>query len=159
MLVVFNKSTKTKNLNKVRNILIILPLLISLTISCDTKKAQQANGNYHTVQFDAPFKMNQKKGVQFENNDLKILFDKVTEESRCPEGTTCVWEGQVKVQLTVKTKGDSQQVEIIRKGKQKENTIEKVGDYTIYLMAVNPYPKSGEKISQEDYRISLIIKK
>jgi len=141
-----------------KNIFFLCLFTISF-FACDTKKAQQDDGNYSTVKFDSPFKMTQKKGVEFENDDLKILFDKITEESRCPEGTTCVWEGQVKVQLTVKTKGGSQQVEIIRKGKQKENVMEKVGNHTIYLMAVNPYPKSGEKISQEDYRISLVVKK
>lgn len=141
-----------------KNLLIFSLFIFSLS-ACDTKKAQQNDSNYNTVQYDAPFKMTQKKGVQFEGDDLKIMFDKITEESRCPEGTTCVWEGQTKVQLTVKSKGSAQQVEITRKGKQKENVIEKVGDYTIYLMAVNPYPKSSEKIKQEDYKISLIVKK
>lgn len=132
-----------------------------LTIACDTKKAQEDDkdtGDYNTVQLDAPFKMTQKKGVQFENNDLKILFDEVSEDSRCPEGTTCVWEGEVKVKLTVKTKNGSEKVEIVRKGKQKENAIQKIGAHTIYLMAVNPYPKDGEKIAQEDYRITMVVK-
>lgn len=133
--------------------------ILFLTTACDTKKAQEEDGNdYNTVQLDTPFKMTQKKGVQFENDDLKIIFDTVSEDSRCPEGTTCVWEGQVKVNLTVKTKNGSEKVEILRKGKQKENAIQKVGEHTIYLMAVNPYPKDGEKIAQEDYKITMIVK-
>lgn len=130
-----------------------------LATACDTKKAQDDDTNdYNTVQFDAPFKMTQKKGVKFENDDLKILFNTVSEDSRCPEGTTCVWEGEVKVKLTIKSKSGSEQVEIVRKGKQQENAIHKIGAHTIYLMAVNPYPKSEQKIAQEDYKITMVVK-
>jgi len=138
---------------------LILAVTLLLMTSCDTKKAQEEDtGSYNNVQFDAPFKMTQKKGVQFENDDLKIIFDNVSEDSRCPEGTTCVWEGQVKVNLTIKTKNGSEQIEILRKGKQKENAIQQIGEHTIYLMAVNPYPKDGEKIAQEDYKITMVVK-
>ncbi|MFT4759029.1 MAG: hypothetical protein ACI9XO_000170 [Paraglaciecola sp.] len=135
-------------------------MLFSMT-SCDTKKAQEDTDtvDYNTVQLDAPFKMTQKKGVKFENDDLKITFDNISEDSRCPEGTTCVWEGQVKVNLTVKTKNGSEKVEILRKGKQKENAIQQIGTHTIYLMAVNPYPRESKpKMVQEDYKITMIVK-
>lgn len=32
---------------------------------------------------------------------LTIRFLEVTEDSRCPEGTTCVWAGNAKVKLTL----------------------------------------------------------
>lgn len=141
--------------------LLFLMTILVLATSCDTKKAQMEDTDtmdYNTVQFDAPFKMTQKKGVAFENDDLKIIFNTISEDSRCPEGTTCVWEGQVKVNLTVKTKNASEQVEMLRKGGQKENAIQQVGNHTIYLMAVNPYPKDGQTIAQEDYKITIVVK-
>lgn len=138
---------------------LFLAATLLLITSCDTKKVQEEDtANYNSVQFNAPFKMTQKKGMEFENDDMKIIFDNVSEDSRCPEGTTCVWEGEVKVNLTIKTKNGSEKVEIVRKGKQKENSIQKVGAHTIYLMAVNPYPKEGAKIAQEDYKITMVVK-
>jgi hydroxymethylpyrimidine pyrophosphatase-like HAD family hydrolase len=149
---------KIKNNNMKNLTYLFLAAMLLLLAACDTKKAQEDDGNYNNVQFDAPFKMTQKKGVKFENDDLKIIFNNVSEDSRCPEGTTCTWEGQVKVNLTIKTKNSSKQVEILRKGKQKENAIQQIGEHTIYLMAVNPYPKDGEKIAQEDYKITMVVK-
>jgi len=36
---------------------------------------------------------------------LKIRFVEVTEDSRCPPGTQCIWAGNAKIRLEVITKG------------------------------------------------------
>ena len=136
---------------------ILLVSLIFVLLACATKKAQDGSSQ-NTVDFDAPFKITQKKGVQFENDDLKLSFDAITEDSRCPEGATCVWEGQAKAALTVTTKSGSEKIVMVRKGGQKENSVAEVGHYRIYLAAVNPYPKEGATIEPADYKLSLIVK-
>ena len=139
--------------------LIVLIFLINAAMACDTKKVQEEDDHqFNTVQFDSPFKMSQKKGVQFENDDLEIIFVGVSEDSRCPEGATCFWEGQVTVDLQVKTKNNSESIQITRKGNQQENSIHQIGEHTIFLTAVHPYPKQGEAIKQEDYKISMIVR-
>ena len=36
--------------------------------------------------------------------DMKVRFDSVKEDSRCPEGVDCIWEGNAKIALTLKQK-------------------------------------------------------
>lgn len=46
-------------------------------------------------------KVSLRAGDQRTVKHLKIHFLDVTDDSRCPEGTTCVWAGNAKVKLTL----------------------------------------------------------
>src|SRR5690606_37906883 len=42
-----------------------------------------------------------ERGSSVELDGRRLRFDAVYEDSRCPEGTTCVWEGRAVVGLTL----------------------------------------------------------
>ena len=127
--------------------------------ACDTKKAQGDNENYNTQNFDEPFKLNSSKGVKMKDDDLKISFVAVKEDSRCPEGTTCVWEGQVKVLLKIESGEKSTDIEIEKKGKSTEASLGNTENYQILLLEVNPYPKEEQKLKLEDYNLTLAVQR
>lgn len=91
-----------------------------------------------------------------------IRFDKVLQDNRCPTSVDCVWAGQAIVQLTLtKEQGDKVVREITFKGGAPDPKgkvhIAKAKDYTLYAMALKPYPeKPGESL---DYAVVVIAVK
>jgi hypothetical protein len=82
--------------------------------------------------------------VTISDTDLSIIFQEVVEDSRCPKDVQCVWAGQVIVRLGVST-GEQQAVSDVLMGlngpPDAPNQVQ-VGNYTIELLMVEPYPTS-----------------
>jgi len=85
---------------------------------------------------------------------LAIRFLEVVNDSRCPTGVTCIWEGQVTCL-----------VEIIYADSQNRMTLTQPGsgqgradfeEYSIEFQ-VQPYPEAGKQIAKQDYRLQLVI--
>jgi hypothetical protein len=89
--------------------------------------------------------------VHIQDQNLSIEFASVTEDSRCPEGAICKWQGNAKVAIQVNEK------DLILNTTLEPKEIEYSG-YRIELISVSPYPKINEKIKQADYKIILVIK-
>jgi hypothetical protein len=81
----------------------------------------------------------------FPNNSIRLL--RVFDESRCPQGVTCIWAGTVKTEIESVT-GMGTSTEIIELGKFVTTEAEK-----ITFVSASPYPKQGSTISQNDYQI------
>ena len=86
------------------------------------------------------------------NAEIKVTFVAVTEDSRCPRDVTCIWAGEVKVQLEVQQASQvASQVEILERG----STV--AGKYRVTLVRVEPQPTSTARIAPQDYRATLKI--
>ena len=90
---------------------------------------------------------------------MKLTFTAVPEDSRCPTGVSCIWEGQVKVKLEVVSGGKSQPIEFTRKASQAGGVTQAAFGYQIDLLEVNPYPAQTGKIKPEDYLVKLSVRK
>jgi hypothetical protein len=81
----------------------------------------------------------------------------VIEDSRCPIGVDCIWEGNAKIRLRIsKSKGESKTVEL---NTNVEPTTVKFEDHEIRLLRLEPIPKANEKIKAESYTAFLNINK
>lgn len=83
-----------------------------------------------------------------------VQFVSVLEDSRCPHDVTCVWAGQVRVQLALKA--GSQPVarhEVVEHG----NVV--VAGYRVTIVRVQPRPLSTGRIQPGEYRVTLIVSK
>ncbi len=81
-----------------------------------------------------------------------MQFIAVTEDSRCPRDVTCIWAGEVKVQLEIHESGKAaSQIEILEGG----STV--AGEYRVTLVRVEPQPMSTARIAPQDYRATLKI--
>ena len=89
---------------------------------------------------------------------LSLNFVGIKEDSRCPEFTNCIWEGQAVVELSINT-GSKMPLELIMQKSKPELGQKVVGDYSYKLEKVDPYPKSGTSIQDEDYIITLVVEK
>lgn len=96
------------------------------------------------------FTLGYGKNITLENGAVSIAFLAVTEDSRCPEGAVCVWEGNARIVLSVSKNKFGLNTTL----SPKDTTI---GPFNVRLVRVNPYPKLGVQRSPEDYSVTLVV--
>jgi hypothetical protein len=81
---------------------------------------------------------------------IRITFERVADDSRCPTDAVCVWAGSVGLDIVVTDNG----VEKF-KGRLNSNQAPKVvsvGAYELSIVGVTPAPRTTTTIRPEDYR-------
>jgi hypothetical protein len=101
------------------------------------------------------------KGDSVTIDDVMFGFDEVTEDSRCPSGAVCLWEGQATVVLWVhRALGHATEAErfslTLRDG-HPDPASRTLLDKQFTLLAVEPYPAAGIRIDPEHYVITLSL--
>jgi hypothetical protein len=98
------------------------------------------------------------ESVSSADGDLKVTFVEVLEDSRCPADAVCVWAGQVQVLVEVAYGTEIQQytltADTLLEGDVNSIT---VGEYTIKLEQVDPYPLASQLTNPADYQVTLTI--
>ena len=95
--------------------------------------------------------------AKISSEDLSIRLTDVTNDSRCAQGVTCIWAGEVKCQLSITLGTTTESYTFIVSGAG-----DKTGQvYQGYKLVANvtPYPKQGVTISPDDYRMILTVGK
>lgn len=95
--------------------------------------------------------------IDVKEEKLKIKFVSVLEDSRCPRGEQCIRAGSVSVKLEVtKTNSKSISITLNTTGESQEVISQGLG---IKLVDLQPYPKSGVNIKNDDYVVTLKLYK
>lgn len=81
--------------------------------------------------------------------DLPVTFADVSEDSRCPEGVTCVWAGRAVVQVEVGD-GEAPTIALEIGGESRD-----ARGLRLTAEALDPYPRAGAATRAEDYRLRL----
>jgi len=87
--------------------------------------------------------------------EITIKFVSVTEDSRCPVGTNCVWAGNAKVHVKVTTRGGGQKTMVMNTSTGPKG--DQYNGWAIYLTSLTPEPKSGKKMNQRSYVATFTI--
>lgn len=133
-----------------KNIIVALILAFSACTKEEIEVAQTPLASKVELSFDT--ELAYQEGV-------KIKVTKV-EDSRCPQGTTCVWEGMAKVFFSISDKGVSKDSSIDFQSKLVKTTVDLSGvKYEVEVSDVLPYPKNATEINQKDYKVSVTVKK
>ena len=108
-----------------------------------------------------PFALERRASVTVDGQRLR--FDAVYEDSRCPEGTQCVWEGRAIVGLTLMATNQIGEVRLEIPGfvdaedaPQDAQRGSRSG-YSITLLALDPYPGTSEAEAGENPVATLVI--
>jgi hypothetical protein len=85
---------------------------------------------------------------------LVVRFDVVASDSRCPADALCVTQGDAEAVFTVTESGRGLASVTLHTepGEAQRATI---GDWTLTLTRLDPYPYSARPIAPRDYRVSL----
>ncbi len=104
-----------------------------------------------------------KVGKMKDFNSKGIKFVSVIDDSRCPKGVTCIWEGEVKIIVGFYQDGKvTEEKELVFSSKtiNPDNMKELLvtDKKTIYAYTVSPYPSSEKPIHPSEYYLELLIK-
>jgi hypothetical protein len=104
-----------------------------------------------------PFTLALGQGASIEGEGLSVRFAEVIGDSRCPQGATCIWAGEVSCRLEI-THDDVTDDKVLVQPGATEPPRADYGDYAI-TFDVQPYPKLGEQIKRSDYRLTMTFSK
>ncbi len=135
-----------------------LMLLVSLFLvpswTCEatpSRKVKQA-------QVGQEFKLKVGEQVQIREAGLRITFSRVAEDSRCPQGVTCIWAGNGRIILKASRGGRKGQDVQLNTGIEPKHG--RVGEYELRLVSLNPYPQAGSaRAKRSEYVATLVVVK
>ena len=130
--------------------LLLLSLLIlglsPATVTCSETK----------VSLGQKFTLHIGETAEIEGEQLQIKFLEVFEDSRCPRGVTCVWEGRVSCLIEITYQESLHRITLTQPGLTDWPTKESFKQYQISF-DVEPYPEAGNEIPADDYLLVLRI--
>lgn len=90
---------------------------------------------------------------------LRLKFDRVLDDSRCPKRVSCVWTGAARI--TVIATPDGAQPTTLEFNTNpapgQTHLAETVGGFTVELRSLDPYPETPGTIALPDYRATLLV--
>lgn len=114
------------------------------------------------INLGEPFGLSAGEEVMVVGENLRLTFDEVLEDSRCPTEVDCFWAGQARISILVQQGDDPPQVVEFNTNPapdQLRDAIE-ILDYTIVLQSLDPNPQHPDPpIQFEDYQATLVVNK
>jgi len=110
------------------------------------------------VSLNSDFKIKYGQSVYIPDENLFIAFQDVVEESRCPEGMECFWQGTAKIKLFIRQGNDTMTDTVETYLPQ---SIVKIGQinnsYLFDVKDVEPYPQQNLKVDVHNYILTLNV--
>ncbi|MBI2501812.1 MAG: hypothetical protein HYW07_01095 [Candidatus Latescibacteria bacterium] len=100
------------------------------------------------LRFDQPLVVERTTGKVY------LQLEEV-QDSRCPDGVSCIWAGEAKVSILAWDEDEKMQHRFtLTLGNPKESR-GYTGTHTVHLMAVSPYPLAEQPTAREDYVVQV----
>jgi hypothetical protein len=112
--------------------------------------------NDDLVKLGNEFQMTIGQRVEFSDTALDIVFNGVTDDSRCAQDVTCVWQGEVSADVEIIGGDGSHTMTLTQPGLFYDFSIDSNGGYQI-AFKVLPYPESEKQIEDDEYRLVLKV--
>jgi hypothetical protein len=147
--------------------LILAASVVSFGCRGDKKLSQTTSGNADATPVPAPANpesslvtLHQGQATPLpQHPDDALTFVDVPQDSRCPIGVQCAWEGDATVVLAVAPAGTSDTTRIELHTSKRFATTGAYKDLSIHLEKLEPYPHVGVKIPLADYAATLVIRR
>ncbi|MDC8770229.1 hypothetical protein [Roseateles albus] len=85
---------------------------------------------------------------------LRIGFEGVSADSRCPKGEQCIWAGDATVRVWLQQGTGPKELRELNAAEGLAQTAYAYG-YALRLLSLAPYPVSGKAIAASDYVLTL----
>lgn len=127
----------------------LVPLLLTVALAACRSAGAPAP---HEAALNQDIRLAPGERALFGPQKLDVEFVRVVEDSRCPTDVTCVWAGEVKVQLSTRIDAGAAVQHEITAGQYAT-----VGELRLIVVQVQPERISTHKISPEEYRVTLKV--
>lgn len=92
-----------------------------------------------------------------EGGALRIAFERVSEDSRCPEGVQCIQQGNARAHFAVTNRrGECVEFELNTSAEPSEY---RFGEYAIRLAKLAPHPTADGRPAPRGYRATVVVSK
>ena len=129
--------------------------LVVTFIFCTTLFASSACSN-DGVSIGEEFSLHIGESASVRGEELQVRFLEVTEDSRCPRGVTCIWEGRVSCLVEITYRGSLDSVVLTEPGLTNFPPEQSFQEYKL-AYHIEPYPEAGAEIAEEEYQLYLKI--
>ena len=85
------------------------------------------------------------KDVRVPDNGATVKLSKLISDSRCPEGTQCVWAGYAEVEIITKDKSGNTKTHRVRTEPSSAKNTFRLEGHTYRLVSVYPAAKAAQK--------------
>jgi hypothetical protein len=136
----------------------LLATVLGLTLAaCHT---EQAAAKPLEINLNQVFALKGGQEATINGENLRLRFDKVLEDSRCPKVVQCFWTGQARIALLVEPNGRGETTLEFSTNPAPDlnDQTARLDEYTITMKSLEPYPQTpDESIALEDYRATLTV--
>lgn len=88
-------------------------------------------------------------------NEAKICLDSVFNDSRCPTGLVCVWEGDAIAAFSITNNDTIKRFNLHSNKRFQNDTV--IDGITINLLTIMPYPVKNGSIDPEAYSVEISV--
>lgn len=138
---------------------ILLVALLPIALACG---GQPGNGTgaadlpVRRAELGREFELRPGETGVVEGANVRVRFDRVRQDSRCPVDVQCVWAGDAELDLRVWTSAGDSADAVVHSGV--EPRAAPVGDLEVRLESLLPQPTSGTSIAQSDYVARFVVR-
>jgi len=106
------------------------------------------------IQHGRDFSLRAGESAQTRDGALRVGFDGVTADSRCPKGEQCIRAGDATVRVWIQQGSGAKETRELRTAPEAAQSL-RVLDHFIRLMRLDPIAVSGKTIAKTDYVATL----
>jgi hypothetical protein len=124
--------------------------------------SNQAGAQPLAINLDQVFTLAGGQEATINGENLRLRFDQVLEDSRCPRRVECFWTGQARIAVLVEPNGRGEtDLEFNTNPAPGQNDqTARVDEYTITLKSLDPYPQTiDQHVRLQDYRATMSVGK
>lgn len=144
---------------------LFLALALLCLINCQTQKTTDSNSSNTSTNQESDQKntdLELGKPIKIAKTNITAKYLRIIEDSRCPEGVTCVWQGLAIVEIEVKTPTSKPQIIQLStmefQGKNAKQT-ENIFGYNITLENVLPGKSTDQNAKNAKNHITVSVQK
>jgi len=136
--------------------IVVFTFLLSLFVACE--KLSESTLLMGELTLNDTIDISCLKSIYNEEEQLILRFDSVLNDSRCPVGAQCFWEGMAQTRFSLEREEEAaQSFDLSVNSAIKQDIL--IGEYRIQILGLSPYPALKHKISQRSYTASIIVSK
>jgi len=106
------------------------------------------------VPLDRPFALEVGEAAFLEDG-LKVVFESVVGDSRCPSDVECVWEGNAEISIAVSQNLETPALLSLNSNPGFATEVTYLS-YVVTLIVLEPYPRA-DSVTGEPYRATLLV--
>jgi hypothetical protein len=137
---------------------LIAALLITGLAACSGNTATTpdatAQTNQQVAQREIGRAFDMKIGETIAVGDLRLTFQRVVNDSRCPIDAVCVWAGDAEIALRIE-QGSQAAVAALHSHLEPRRTV--WNGYTIQLVSIAPSLSASSPVDPSQYRAQLLV--